>query len=62
MTGYLEARALYAGQSAGGVKRIQPAGEIVGQLAEEAVRAIEACGKLLRIDEPRKPLKAEAKL
>ena len=43
MTGDLEALALYAGQSAGGVSRIQPAGEIIRQLADETAKAIETC-------------------
>jgi nitronate monooxygenase len=36
MTGEIEAMALYAGESAGGVTRIQPAAEIVRELAEGA--------------------------
>jgi nitronate monooxygenase len=35
-TGHVGAMALYAGQSAGAVKRIMPAGEIIRELAEEA--------------------------
>ncbi len=41
MTGDLEAMALYAGQGAGMVQRIQPAGEIVRQLASEAGQALQ---------------------
>jgi nitronate monooxygenase len=40
MTGELEALALYAGQSAGLASRVQPAGEIVRELAEETARAL----------------------
>lgn len=40
MTGDVTALALYAGQSAGLVSRIQPAGEIVREIAEEAARAL----------------------
>ena len=35
-TGHVGAMALYAGQSAGAVKRIMPAREIIRELAEEA--------------------------
>ena len=35
-SGAIEAMALYAGESVGGVTRVQPAGEIVRELAEEA--------------------------
>ncbi len=41
MTGNLEALALYAGQSVSLVSRVSPAGEIVNELAKEAVAAIE---------------------
>jgi nitronate monooxygenase len=37
-TGAVEAMALYAGQSVGAVKRVQPAGAIVRELAGEAER------------------------
>ncbi len=47
MTGDLEALALYAGQSAGGVSRVQSAGEIVGQLADETAKAIETSAKFI---------------
>ena len=40
MTGDLEALALYAGQSAGLVKDVRPAGEIVRSLAAEAERIL----------------------
>lgn len=40
MTGDVAALALYAGQSAGLVSRIQPAGAIVREMAEEATRAL----------------------
>lgn len=40
MTGDVTALALYAGQSAGLVSRIQPAGEIVREIVEEAARAL----------------------
>ena len=36
VTGTIEAMPLWAGESVGGVKRVQPAGEIVRELAEEA--------------------------
>jgi nitronate monooxygenase len=36
MTGAIEAMAMWAGESVGGVKRVQPAAEIVQELAEEA--------------------------
>ena len=39
-TGRVEAMALYAGQSVGSVKRVAPAAEIVGELCDEAVRAL----------------------
>lgn len=48
MTGNLEALALYAGQSVGVVSRIQPAAEIVKQLADEAAKTIEICAKLIQ--------------
>lgn len=35
-TGRVDAMALYAGESVGGVRRVQPAGEIVAELAAEA--------------------------
>jgi nitronate monooxygenase len=41
MTGDLEALALYAGQSAGLASKMQPAGEIVRELAEETARALQ---------------------
>jgi nitronate monooxygenase len=47
MTGNLEALALYAGQSAGRISSVQPAGEIVRQLADETAEAIETCANLL---------------
>jgi hypothetical protein len=40
MTGDVEALALYAGQSAGLVSRVQSAGEIVQEMAEEAARVL----------------------
>jgi hypothetical protein len=33
--------ALWAGESVSGVKRVQPAAEIVGELAEEAERLLQ---------------------
>jgi hypothetical protein len=36
MTGEIDAMALYAGESVGGVTRVQPAAEIVHELAEGA--------------------------
>jgi nitronate monooxygenase len=46
ITGEIEAMALYAGQSVGLVKSIQPAGEIVRELADEAVRVLRYCASL----------------
>jgi NAD(P)H-dependent flavin oxidoreductase YrpB (nitropropane dioxygenase family) len=40
ITGAIEAMPLWAGESVGGVKRIQPAGEIVRDLADEAERLL----------------------
>jgi nitronate monooxygenase len=45
MEGDLEALALYAGQSAALVSRVMPAGELVTQLAEEAVAVIGRLGR-----------------
>jgi NAD(P)H-dependent flavin oxidoreductase YrpB (nitropropane dioxygenase family) len=53
MTGNLEALALYAGQSAGSVSRVQRAGEIIEQLANEAAEAIGACAKSISEGEGR---------
>ena len=39
-TGNLAAMALYAGQSVGAVTRVQPAAEIVREVAEEAERLL----------------------
>jgi NAD(P)H-dependent flavin oxidoreductase YrpB (nitropropane dioxygenase family) len=39
-TGEIEAMSLWAGESVGGVKRVQPAGEIVRDLVEEAERLL----------------------
>jgi NAD(P)H-dependent flavin oxidoreductase YrpB (nitropropane dioxygenase family) len=39
-TGSIEAMSLWAGESVGGVKRVQPAGEIVRELVEEAGRLL----------------------
>jgi nitronate monooxygenase len=47
ITGDLEALALYAGQSAGRISSVQPAGELVRQLANETAQAIETCAKLI---------------
>ncbi|MEO8745078.1 MAG: nitronate monooxygenase [Candidatus Dormiibacterota bacterium] len=38
--GHIEAMACYAGQSVGDVKRVQPAAEIIAELAEEAERLL----------------------
>jgi len=48
MTGDMEAMPLWAGQSAGLVSRMQPAGEIVMELVDEAVRVIRPCNGLVR--------------
>ncbi|MFL5586302.1 MAG: NAD(P)H-dependent flavin oxidoreductase [Ktedonobacteraceae bacterium] len=50
MTGELEALALYAGQSAGLVSRLQSAHDIVKELADEAVRTLQQCVELLPKD------------
>jgi NAD(P)H-dependent flavin oxidoreductase YrpB (nitropropane dioxygenase family) len=47
MTGRLEEMALYAGQGVGLVSRIQPASEIVSQMAEEAAQALSQGGGLV---------------
>jgi hypothetical protein len=39
-TGHVEAMPLYAGESVGRVKKVQPAGEIVREMAEEAERLL----------------------
>jgi nitronate monooxygenase len=49
-TGELEALALYAGQSAGLVTRLQSAGEIVKELADETIRTLQRCVHLLPKD------------
>ncbi len=49
-TGELEALALYAGQSAGMVTRLQSASEIVKELADEAIRSLQRCVQLLPKD------------
>ncbi len=46
MVGEVEALALYAGQGAGLVTRRQPAGEIVREIADEAVRALQVAARL----------------
>jgi NAD(P)H-dependent flavin oxidoreductase YrpB (nitropropane dioxygenase family) len=48
--GDVEGLALYAGQSAGLVATLRPAGEIVGQLVAETVAALERAGRLLHRD------------
>lgn len=45
MTGDLQALALYAGQSAGLVSRVRPAGEVVTHLAEEALAVMKQLGR-----------------
>ena len=47
MSGDVEALALYAGQSVGLVSRLQPAGEIVQQLADEAANVLAKCATLV---------------
>jgi NAD(P)H-dependent flavin oxidoreductase YrpB (nitropropane dioxygenase family) len=49
-TGEVEAMALYAGQSAGLVSRLQSAHDIVKDVADEAVRTLQQCGQFLRKD------------
>jgi len=46
-SGEVEALVLYAGQSAGLVSRLQPAGEIVQQLVHEAAAVLASCARLL---------------
>jgi nitronate monooxygenase len=48
MTGEVEAMALYAGQSAGLVSRLQSAHDIVKEMAEEAVRTLQQCVQFMR--------------
>src|SRR5207302_4267449 len=43
-TGEIDARPLWAGESVGGVKRLQPAGEIVRELADEAEALLRTWG------------------
>jgi len=43
-TGVIEAMSLWAGESVGSVTRVQPAGEIVRELAEEAERLLRRWG------------------
>jgi nitronate monooxygenase len=43
-TGAIEAMALYAGESVGGVKSVQPAGEIVRELTAEAEQLLQRSG------------------
>ena len=50
MTGEVEALALYAGQSVGLVSRLQSAGDIVKDLADEAIRTLQKCVQLLPKD------------
>lgn len=47
MTGDLDALAYYAGQSAGLVSRVQPAAEIVRDLAEQTIQALRRCSGLI---------------
>lgn len=51
ITGDLEAVGAWAGQGVGLVKRIQPAAEIVRELAEEAVRVLRDCAALVQAEE-----------
>ena len=48
--GDVEALPLWAGQSVGLVTRIQPAGEIVRELVEEARQALERCAGLVEAE------------
>ena len=50
VTGEVEAMALYAGQSVGLVSRLQSAHDIVKDVADEAVRTLQQCVKLLPKD------------
>jgi nitronate monooxygenase len=50
VTGEVEAMALYAGQSVGLVTRLQSAGDIVKELADEAIRTLQRCVQLLPKD------------
>jgi NAD(P)H-dependent flavin oxidoreductase YrpB (nitropropane dioxygenase family) len=40
-TGHIEAMSLWAGESVGGVKRIQPAADIVMELVEDAEKLLQ---------------------
>jgi nitronate monooxygenase len=48
MTGDVEALALYAGQSAGLATRVQPAADIVREIADGAIRTLQAGAALLK--------------
>ena len=48
VTGKVEALALYAGQSIGLVSRLQPAHDIVNEVANEAIRTLQQCAQFLR--------------
>lgn len=47
MTGQVEEMALYAGQGVGLVSQLQPASEIVREMAEECARALSHAGRLI---------------
>lgn len=51
VTGQLEAVGAWAGQGVGLVKRIQPAAEIVRELADEAERVLRHCAALVHAEE-----------
>ena len=57
-TGDIEGMVLYAGQGVGLVRRLQPAADIVREIAEGAGRALDQTARLLRpgagIEEPRR--------
>jgi nitronate monooxygenase len=55
MSGEVEALALYAGQSAGLASRIQPAKDIVRELADEAIRTLRSSNCLLYAQENEHP-------
>ena len=49
-TGNIEAMSLWAGQSVGLVTRSQPAGDIVREVAADAIRVLEHCVGLIQTE------------
>lgn len=50
-TGDIEAMSLWAGQSVGLITRSQPAGDIVREVAEEAIRVLRQCAGLIQTED-----------